>query len=147
MSSGIHNEIAYEDSGIPQPYHLVRPSIWPIIGAFFAGLLAVGMLFFMHDGKLGGMTVGLKGVFLGLAGVITIMCFWWRDVIREATFERAHSPIAKVGLRYGYGAVHHLGSVSFSSPSSGLSSARRCTRRAAAGRRSASTRSILWKCR
>ena len=26
---------------------------------------------------------------------------WWRDVIREATFEGHHSPVVQIGLRYG----------------------------------------------
>ncbi|HUY68308.1 MAG TPA: cytochrome c oxidase subunit 3, partial [Alphaproteobacteria bacterium] len=38
---------------------------------------------------------------IGLAGVLCIMAIWWRDVIREATFEKAHSAVAKIGLRYG----------------------------------------------
>ena len=101
MSSGIHQEIAYEDSGIAQPYHLVRPSIWPFLSALAAGLLAVGALFYMHHIKLGTFEFGLKGIVLGFAFVLAGMFFWWRDIIREAVIERAHTPIVKVGLRYG----------------------------------------------
>lgn len=91
----------YESSGIPQPYHLVRPSVWPLAGAFAGGLLAVGALLFMHEVSLGGFEVGLKGVFLGVLAVLSVMFFWWKDVIYEAVVERAHSPIAQIGLRYG----------------------------------------------
>jgi cytochrome c oxidase subunit 3 len=40
-------------------------------------------------------------VLLGLAGVAAIMVVWWRDVIHEAVVEGAHSPLVKIGLRYG----------------------------------------------
>ncbi len=91
----------YESSGIPQPYHLVRPSIWPLAGACAGGTLAIGALMFMHDVSIAGVAVGLKGVILGIMAVIAVMFFWWRDVIHEAVVERAHSPIAQIGLRYG----------------------------------------------
>ena len=29
----------YQDSGLAQPYHLVRPSPWPLMGAMSGGLL------------------------------------------------------------------------------------------------------------
>ena len=29
------------------------------------------------------------------------MAVWWRDVIREATFEGLHTPVVQLGLRYG----------------------------------------------
>ncbi len=91
----------YSTTGKPHPYHIVRPSIWPLVGALTAGLLASGAVMFMHDVKLLGLGVGLKGVFLGLLGVLAVMFFWWKDVIFEAVEEKAHSPIAQIGLRYG----------------------------------------------
>ena len=95
-------EVTYDlTSGKHHPYHLVKPSPWPIIGAFSAMLLAVGAIFYMHHLSLFGYKVGLKGVFLGLGCILAIMFVWWRDVIHEAVVEKAHSPIAKIGLRYG----------------------------------------------
>lgn len=88
-------------SGKKHPYHIVRPSPWPLVGAFAAGLLAVGALLYMHEATVAGVSVGLKGVILGLLSVLAVMCVWWRDVIHEAVAERAHSPIVKIGLRYG----------------------------------------------
>ena len=93
--------VEYGTTGKPHPYHLVRPSIWPLAGAFAGGLLAVGAVMFMHEVKLGGMEVGLKGVFLGLAAVLAVMFFWWKDVIFESVTEKAHTPIAAFGMRYG----------------------------------------------
>jgi cytochrome c oxidase subunit 3 len=101
MSDGNHDIIRYEDSGIPQPYHLVRPSIWPLIGALVAGLMVGGMVMFMHKAKIGSIDLGAGWPLIGLVGVLAVMFFWWRDIIREATFEKAHSSVVKIGLRYG----------------------------------------------
>jgi cytochrome c oxidase subunit 3 len=95
------DKLEYGTTGKPHPYHIVRPSIWPLIGAFAGGLLAIGAVFFMHDVELGSFNFGLKGVILGLLAVLAVMVFWWKDVIFEAVEEKAHSPIAKIGLRYG----------------------------------------------
>ena len=38
---------------------------------------------------------------IGFLGVLAIMVVWWRDVIREATFEGYHTPVVQIGLRYG----------------------------------------------
>lgn len=96
------SEVQYDmTSGKPHPYHLVQPSIWPLAGAFAAGLLAVGAVLYMHKVDLGSFHFGLKGVLLGFAAVLSVMFFWWRDVIREAVVEKAHSPVTKVGFRYG----------------------------------------------
>jgi cytochrome c oxidase subunit 3 len=95
------DEIEYGTTGKAHPFHLVNPSIWPLAGAFAAFLLAVGAIMFMHDVKFGGFEVGLKGAILGLAAVLAVMFFWWKDVIFEAVVEKAHSPVAQVGLRFG----------------------------------------------
>jgi len=94
-------DIEYDTTGKPHPYHMVRPSIWPMAGAFAGGLLAVGAVLFMHEAKLGAWEIGLKGVFLGIAAVLAVMFFWWKDVIFESVNEKAHTPIAAIGLRYG----------------------------------------------
>jgi cytochrome c oxidase subunit 3 len=83
-----------EDEGPPHPYHLVSPSPWPILGAFAGGLLAVGAIFVMHY-----ETWWL--LWLGLAAVLAVMAGWWRDVINESVFQKAHSAVTKLGLRYG----------------------------------------------
>jgi len=96
------DKIQYDlQSGKPHPYHLVNPSPWPMAGAFAAGLLAVGAVMFMHKVEFGGFHVGLKGVLLGFLAVLSVMWVWWRDVIKEAVVEKAHSPVTKIGFRYG----------------------------------------------
>lgn len=95
------DQIEYGSTGKPHPYHLVRPSIWPIIGAFSGLLLALGAVFYMHEVKIGDFNIGFKGIILGVLAVISVMFFWWKDIIFEAVTEKAHTPIAQIGLRYG----------------------------------------------
>ena len=80
--------------GGPHPYHLVDPSPWPIAGSFAAGLMAVGAVIYMHDDSL-------PLLILGAVAVALVMAFWWRDVIVESFVQKAHSPVVKLGLRYG----------------------------------------------
>lgn len=95
------DKIEYGTTGKPHPYHIVRPSIWPLVASFAAGLLALGAVLFMHDVKIGAFNFGIKGLLLGLAGVLAVMFFWWKDVIFESYHEKIHTPIAQVGFRYG----------------------------------------------
>ncbi|HEX2751994.1 MAG TPA: cytochrome c oxidase subunit 3, partial [Alphaproteobacteria bacterium] len=87
--------------GKPHPYHLVPPSIWPLAGAFAAGLLALGAVLYMHGFEWNEWKIGLKGVLLGFAAVLAVMWYWWRDVVKEAVVEKAHTDETKVGFRYG----------------------------------------------
>ncbi len=78
------------------PYHLVDPSPWPIVGSIAALLLTGGTVMFMHD-----MAGGSIVLALGFLGVLATMFFWWRDVVKEATFQGHHTPVVQIGLRYG----------------------------------------------
>jgi cytochrome c oxidase subunit III len=80
--------------GHTHPYHLVNPSPWPLLGAFAAGLTAVGGVMYMHGS-------GWLLLVLGFLSILTVMAGWWRDVVRESVREKAHTPVVKLGLRYG----------------------------------------------
>jgi cytochrome c oxidase subunit 3 len=58
-------------------YHLVNPSPWPIIGAFFALMLTIGMVLWMR-GYTPLITIAAA------IGIIYIMIVWWRDIVDEA---------------------------------------------------------------
>ena len=94
-------DIKISSTGKPHPYHIVRPSIWPLVGSLSGGLLALGALMYMLDVSIGDMPIGFKGIILGLLAVVATMFFWWKDVIFEACVEKVHTPIAMVGMRYG----------------------------------------------
>ncbi len=97
----------FESTGKPHPYHIVRPSVWPLLSAFAAGLFAVGLVLYMHDVRfdwpeLGiSLNAGVKGLIIGLLAVLACMFFWWRDVIYEGVVEKAHTKIAEIGFRFG----------------------------------------------
>ena len=95
------DNIEYTTTGKPHPYHLVRPSIWPMVGSFAGGLLAMGAVLYMHDAEIAGIKVGLTGVFAGLLAVVLVMFFWWKDVLFETVHETVHNKITEIGLRYG----------------------------------------------
>jgi cytochrome c oxidase subunit 3 len=88
-----HTEIALNEGG-PQPYHLVKPSPWPILGALSAFGTAAGGVIYMHEHQPWYLIAGFVCVLLVMAG-------WWRDVIHEAVVEKVHTAIVKIGLRYG----------------------------------------------
>ena len=76
-------------------YHILPPSIWPLIGSFAALAMAAGGIMWMHDVAGGGYVF-----FAGLIAVLFVMFSWWADVIREA-HSGDHTPIVQLHLRYG----------------------------------------------
>ncbi|MGY8995465.1 MAG: cytochrome c oxidase subunit 3, partial [Alphaproteobacteria bacterium] len=85
------------DHAQKHPYHLVNPSPWPLLGAFAALVLAGGALAVFTDPSHSNWWMVLPG----LALVLLTMFLWWRDVIREAIVDKAHTPVVQIGLRYG----------------------------------------------
>ncbi|MCL5778797.1 cytochrome c oxidase subunit 3 [Limibaculum sp. FT325] len=74
-------------------YHILPPSPWPFMGAVGAFVMLSGMVVFMKGGT---PAIAL----LGLAIVLYTMFVWWRDVISEA-HGGDHTPVVRIGLRYG----------------------------------------------
>jgi cytochrome c oxidase subunit 3 len=95
------SNIEYTTTGKPHPFHIIRPSVWPLVGAFAAGFLALFMVMFMHNAEWQGLKVGVWAPIGGLIAVVGVMYAWWKDIIHEAIAERAHSPIVKIGFRFG----------------------------------------------
>ena len=95
------DHIEYGTTGEHHPYHLVRPSVWPMVGAFAGGLFALGMVLFMHDVEIGGMKPGLWAPLVGVLSILAVMFFWWKDVIFESVTEGVHNKITEKGLRMG----------------------------------------------
>nr|WNH22940.1 cytochrome c oxidase subunit III [Scophthalmus aquosus] len=76
------------------PYHLVDPSPWPLTGAIAAFMITSGTAIWFHYHSMLLMN-------LGLILLILTVYQWWRDVVREATFQGLHTPPVQKGLRYG----------------------------------------------
>ena len=77
-------------------YHLVDPSPWPLLASLGAFMLTSGLVLYMHK-FIGGWQLFITGFTL----ILYIMYTWWRDVVREATFEDQHSVTVQKGLRLG----------------------------------------------
>nr|AYR06627.1 cytochrome c oxidase subunit III [Renouxia sp.] len=78
------------------PFHLVDPSPWPFMASLSAFSCTIGGVLYIHAYKYGGISL-----FLGFLTLIFTMFVWWRDIIRESTFEGHHTGIVQQGLRYG----------------------------------------------
>jgi len=76
------------------PYHMVNPSPWPIVGTLGAFTMATGGIWFMQEGPLWLLLVGL-------AIVLYCMFGWWRDVVNEAENGVDHTEVVQHGLRMG----------------------------------------------
>nr|WDE20731.1 cytochrome coxidase subunit III [Clerus sp.] len=76
------------------PFHLVDYSPWPILGAFSAMTVMMGMIkwFHLYNNNL---------LLLGFLIMILIMYQWWRDIVREGTFQGLHTYKVTLGLRWG----------------------------------------------
>jgi cytochrome c oxidase subunit III len=94
-------------SGIKHPYHMPDPSAWPIVGSIATLLLAFGFITYLHPDILGqGVAPTLKSlgawkVAPGLALVLFTMYGWWSVVVKESRTPGVHSPVVRLGLRYG----------------------------------------------
>ena len=78
------------------PYHLVDPSPWPLVTSFAALFSTFGLVLFIH-GYENGIFLGSLGIFL----LTIVLILWWRDVVREATYEGNHTLKVQKGLRLG----------------------------------------------
>jgi len=78
------------------PYHLVTPSPWPAFAGLTALTLTTGVVCFMHSYQIGTYALPLGQVMMWF-----VMYTWWRDVIREATFEGLHTTAVQKSHRIG----------------------------------------------
>nr|YP_009192116.1 cytochrome c oxidase subunit III [Angaria neglecta]ALK03360.1 cytochrome c oxidase subunit III [Angaria neglecta] len=79
---------------IRNPFHLVEFSPWPLTGSVGALFLTAGSAGWFH-----GYSYSL--LVLGVVLILMTMVQWWRDVIREGTFQGFHTGKVSSGLRWG----------------------------------------------
>ena len=93
--------------GVKAPYHLVEPSGWPIVGSIAALVLVATTLGFMHPDMYGAglakplAALGAWPILIGFALVAFTMAGWWTQVVKEANAPDLHTPVVRLGLRYG----------------------------------------------
>lgn len=77
-------------------YHLVDPSPWPFLSSWSLFYITIGGASFFHF-----FIKGLQIFEIGVILLITILIFWWRDVVREGTFTFHHTLEVQKSLRMG----------------------------------------------
>lgn len=78
------------------PFHLVDPSPWPYVASMGALGLTSGSVMYFHSYKYGDLLA-----LVSLSLILLVMIVWWRDVIREATYQGHHTLIVQRGLKWG----------------------------------------------
>jgi len=78
------------------PYHLVDQSPWPILASFSLLITTLGAVMYLHLFEVGAYTLSV-----GLISVVTVMLLWFKDVVREATFQGHHTTKVKNGIKMG----------------------------------------------
>nr|QNT26952.1 cytochrome c oxidase subunit 3 [Trigonopterus daun] len=76
------------------PFHLVDPSPWPILGSLSVFSFMVGLIKWFHLNNT-------DLLFFSALTTSLIMLQWWRDIIRESTFQGLHTQKVASGLRWG----------------------------------------------
>lgn len=76
------------------PFHLVEFSPWPLTGSLGAMFLTVGLTSWFH-------THSTTTLLFGLILILITIIQWWRDIIRERTFQGFHTLKVSIGIRIG----------------------------------------------
>nr|YP_010022490.1 cytochrome c oxidase subunit III [Fer nigripennis]QON98900.1 cytochrome c oxidase subunit III [Fer nigripennis] len=76
------------------PFHLVDFSPWPLTGAIGAMILVSGLTKWFH---LFNMNLFIMGIMITLITMIQ----WWRDVIRESTYQGLHTSFVSISMQWG----------------------------------------------
>nr|YP_010554833.1 cytochrome c oxidase subunit III [Sternochetus olivieri]UYP50718.1 cytochrome c oxidase subunit III [Sternochetus olivieri] len=76
------------------PFHLVNKSPWPILTSFsvFSFMLGLIKWFYLYNSNL---------LIFSAFSTTFVSFMWWRDIIRESTFQGHHSFKVTKGLRWG----------------------------------------------
>lgn len=76
------------------PFHLVDVSPWPLLGSLRAIITIIGLIKWFHKYEI-------NLFIIGIIRIIIIIYQWWRDIVREGTFQGLHTFTVTIGLRWG----------------------------------------------
>nr|ATC73064.1 cytochrome c oxidase subunit III [Psammotettix sp. EMHAU-2015-Zz060503] len=76
------------------PFHLVDNSPWPLSGSMGLLTLTSGMIMWFHYNEIW-LTI------LGTLVTLLTMIQWWRDVVRESTFQGLHTKKVVKSMKWG----------------------------------------------
>ncbi|WP_127114235.1 cytochrome c oxidase subunit 3 [Shimia sediminis] len=79
-------------------YHILPPSLWPLLGGLGAFIMLFGAVLWISP-QVQNNTPWM--FFIGLAMVLYVMFGWWSEVVAEGNGGVDHTPVVKIGLRYG----------------------------------------------
>lgn len=77
-----------------QPFHLVTLRPWPILISFRVLILLIGSMYIFHY-------IRLFIIYLGLVMLLLCIYQWWRDVVRESTYQGFHTLKVLRGIKFG----------------------------------------------
>nr|YP_009544120.1 cytochrome c oxidase subunit III [Cosmoscarta dorsimacula]AZJ53295.1 cytochrome c oxidase subunit III [Cosmoscarta dorsimacula] len=75
-------------------FHMVDYSPWPITGSIGTMTFTSGMLMWFHK-------LNYSLLIMGTTIILLTMIQWWRDIIRESTFQGLHTKIVIKGMKWG----------------------------------------------
>jgi hypothetical protein len=78
------------------PFHLVDPSPWPILASGSVSTLLGGSVLYFY-----GVIYSVFFVRLSFILTASLMAIWWRDVVREASYEGQHTYFVERSMRMG----------------------------------------------
>jgi heme/copper-type cytochrome/quinol oxidase subunit 3 len=84
-------------SPFSHPFHIVDPSPWPFCTSIALWFMALNTIAMVHSYLEFNMVTFL----MGLLYLLFSLTGWWRDVIRESTYEFKHTPYVRRGLLLG----------------------------------------------
>nr|ASM41867.1 cytochrome c oxidase subunit III [Scaphoideus nigrivalveus] len=76
------------------PFHLVDNSPWPLTGSMGLMTMTSGTILWFHYNEMWLMN-------MGMLVIILTMIQWWRDIIRESTFQGLHTKKVVKSMKWG----------------------------------------------
>nr|QTH79165.1 cytochrome c oxidase subunit III [Heptamelus sp.] len=76
------------------PFHLVDYSPWPLLGSLGVMTFVSGSVKWFHQ-------TNPNLFIIGMVIILMIMFQWWRDIVRESTYQGHHTMSVMEGMRWG----------------------------------------------